>query len=65
MLEQFDDVLSVDEACEALKISKGCLYDLLKSGDLRGFRNGRIWRVPKLAVQEFILKKSGLQKKGL
>lgn len=55
MLEQYDDVLKTDEACEALRIGYNALYDLLRSGELKGYRNGRTWRIPKVAVQEYIL----------
>ena len=55
MLEQYDDVLKTDEACEALRIGYNALYDLLNSGQLKGYRNGRTWRIPKVAVQEYIM----------
>ena len=35
------------------------LYALLGSGELKGYRNGRVWRIPKLAVQEYILRGMG------
>ena len=60
MLETYDDLLTTDEACEALKIGKNALYDLLDSGKLKGFRNGRVWRIPKQAVVEFICTESKL-----
>lgn len=60
MLETYDDLLTTEEACEALKIGKNALYDLLDSGKLKGFRNGRVWRIPKQAVVEFICTESKL-----
>lgn len=48
MLEQYDDILTTDEACEALKCGYNALYAMLNSGELKGYRNGRTWRVPKL-----------------
>ncbi|MCC2257528.1 helix-turn-helix domain-containing protein [Intestinimonas aquisgranensis] len=56
----YDDLLTTEEACEALKIGKNALYDLLDSGKLKGFRNGRVWRIPKQAVVEFICTESKL-----
>jgi len=61
MLESYDDILTVDEACEALKIGKNALYDLLNSGTLKAMRNGRVWRIPKTAVQEYIVKAAGIR----
>lgn len=60
MLESYDDILTVEEACEALKIGKNALYDLLDSGKIKAMRNGRVWRIPKTAVQEYIIKAAGL-----
>ena len=34
MLAQFDDILTTDEACEALRVGHNALYELLNSGKL-------------------------------
>ena len=54
MLEGYDDLLTTEEACEALKIGKNALYALLADGSLKAYRNGRVWRIPKAAVEEYI-----------
>ncbi len=54
MLEMYDDLLTTEEACAAMKIGKNALYLLLSSGQLKGYRNGRVWRIPKDAVIEYI-----------
>ena len=55
MLQEYDDVLTTEEACEALKIGYNSLYSLLNSGKLKGYRCGRIWRIPKISIESFIL----------
>ena len=60
MLEQYDDLLTAEEACEVLKMGKNALYALLGSGELKAFRNGRVWRIPKRAIEDFICQKSNL-----
>ena len=60
MLENFDDLLTAEEACEVLKIGKNTLYELLGAGTLKGYRNGRVWRVPKAAIEAFIRAQAGL-----
>lgn len=60
MLETYEDILTVDEACEALKIGYNTMYNLLNSGNLKAFRNGRTWRIPKQAVIEYVLKSAKL-----
>ena len=62
MLEQYEDIMTSNEVCQALRIGYNALYELLNSGRLKGYRNGnRVWRIPKLAVQEYILSSSGLR----
>ena len=41
MLEEYADVMTVDEACEALRVGYNAMYELLNSGALKAFRNGR------------------------
>ena len=60
MLETYDDILTADEAMEALKIGKNALYELLHSGKLKGYRNGRVWRIPRVAVEDYIRTEVGL-----
>ena len=54
MLESYDDLLCTEEAAEILKIGKNALYALLTDGRLKAYRNGRVWRIPKAAVEEYI-----------
>ena len=60
MLESYDDLLTTEEACDALKVGKNALYALLSSRKLKGYRNGRVWRIPRLAVEEYIRKQANL-----
>lgn len=60
MLEAYDDLLTAYEACAALKIGKKALYALLTSRSLKGYRNGRIWRIPKQAIVEYITEQARL-----
>ena len=61
MLSEYPDILTTDEACEALRIGYNALYDLLQSGKLKAYRNGRLWRIPKKSVIEFILEHAKLK----
>lgn len=55
MFQDYDDVLTTEEACEALKIGYNTLYSLLNKGTLKGYRCGRTWRIPKISIESFIL----------
>ena len=63
MLEEYPDILTVEEACEALRMGYNAMYDLLNSGKHKGFRNGRVWRIPKLAIKEYILESARIKVK--
>ena len=64
MFNNYDNMLTVDEACEALKIGHNTMYALLRSGKLKGFRCGRIWKIPRAAMTEYVLESANLSPKG-
>lgn len=41
MLEEYADILTVEEVCEVLRIGENAVYTLLGSGQLKGYRNDR------------------------
>ena len=60
MFDHADDLLTVEEAADLLKMGRGAIYPLLATGQLKGFRNGRVWRIPKDALIQFIRNSSHL-----
>jgi excisionase family DNA binding protein len=34
------------------------MYKLLAAGQLKAFKNGRVWRISKKALEEFVLQQS-------
>lgn len=65
MLSQYGDIMSVWDVADVLFIGKNRVYELLESNQLKGFRIGRVWKIPKEAVKEFILTQSRLNGKDL
>lgn len=61
MLAQYQDIMSVYDAAEALCIGKNRVYELLGGGELKGFRIGRVWKIPKESLREYILTQSRLK----
>ena len=61
MLDQYQDIMTIYDVAEALFIGKNRVYELLEKGNLKGFRIGRVWKIPKKAVQEYILTQSRLK----
>ena len=49
-------VLHVKELAEVLSISQNTAYALVRSGQIRSIRTGRIYRIPKDALIEYLIK---------
>lgn len=56
MLKNAADILTVPEVREVLYIGRNKLYELMRAGELTGFKVGRSWRVSKTALIAFIEK---------
>ena len=60
MLEQYDDILTILDLAEALKIGSTQAYRLVRSGKIKAFKSGKDWKVPKQAVIQYICEQSNL-----
>lgn len=54
--ETYSDMISIDELCEILMVGKNTAYSLLKTGQIHAFKIGRIWKIPRDSVSEYIAK---------
>lgn len=65
MANEVSDLLTVDDLCEKLQISRNTAYQLLESGDVEGFKVGRNWRIPNNSISSYIvnqIRKRGIKK---
>lgn len=62
MFEEYEDLLSIEDLCSILSIGKKTAYNLLHGKQIKAFRIGHIWKIPKRSVEEYILIKSKLVK---
>ncbi len=60
MLDQYPDIMTVEDLREVLMIGYNQSYRLLNSGKLHAFRIGTAWKIPKAGVCEYILSQSGI-----
>lgn len=60
MLEKYEnkDILTLKETKEVLRIGTNKLYNLLKTGEIKSFKIGRIYKINKKDVIEYIIRKS-------
>lgn len=54
MFENFDDILTVDDVATALKIGTTQVYKLLRSGKLKGYKEGKDWKTARYALENYI-----------
>ena len=54
MLNQYNDVMSILDLCEVLGTGRNTVYKMPSDGTIHGFRLGRTWKVPKIAVEDFL-----------
>ena len=59
MFNQYQDIMSVFDVAEALCIGKNRVYELLEQNQLKGFRIGRVWKIPRSCLEEYILAQTG------
>lgn len=47
-------VLTVEDIMEKLHVCRNTVYGLLSSGQIKGFKIGRTWRITEKALNEFL-----------
>ncbi len=62
MFNEYDDLITVEELCDILSIGKNIAYKLLNTGDIKAFRTGRTWKIPKISLEKYILRKCGMER---
>lgn len=54
MFQEYSDMVTIDEVCEMLRIGRSKAYELLRCGRITGFKDGRLWMIPKNSVIEYV-----------
>jgi len=58
MFENYPDVVTVKELCRMLSIGKNTAYDLLKNNKIKSIRIGKVHKIPKIYIINYLKKKS-------
>lgn len=53
-----EDYLTPEEAAEILKVKKTTIWNWLRTGKLKGIKTGKIWRIRRDDLEEFLNKGS-------
>lgn len=54
MLSEYKDVIATKDLCDILSISKKTAYQLLQSGEIPSRRIGRVYKIRKTAVINYL-----------
>ena len=54
MFNSYPVVLSVKQLCEILDIGKNTAYRLLQSGEIKSIKIGKVYKIPKKYLKEFL-----------
>lgn len=49
-----NDILTPEDVMEYLDIGKNSVYDILNSGELKAFKIGRKWKIPRKELDNYI-----------
>ena len=52
-----NEIMQIEEVMEYLNIGKNTMYGLLKSGELNAFKIGKVWKIPKASVDDYVRRK--------
>lgn len=54
MLKEYPDVMTVEQMCEVLGISKKTGYKLLRTNIISSIKVGRTYRIPKINILNYL-----------
>jgi excisionase family DNA binding protein len=52
-----NEIITVEEVMEILKIGRNAMYKLLNSGEIPAFKIGRTWKITNGSIDNYIYKK--------
>lgn len=64
LFEQYPDILTVHQVRQALGIGRTAVYRLLDSKQIRCFKIGNAYKIPKVSLIEFIQSNGALPEGG-
>ena len=57
MFRQYDNIFDLKQFMEYLNVGRTTAYKLLQSGEIEIFRIGKVYKIPRKSVDEYIEKK--------
>jgi excisionase family DNA binding protein len=60
MFENYDEILTIEELAEALRIGTSQAYKLVRTGAIKAFKEGKDWKISRQAVINYVIQRSHL-----
>lgn len=60
MQSEYIELITIDELCELLMIGRTTAYRLLRSGEIKAFKIGKVWKISKASVECYIRELSNM-----
>lgn len=60
MFETYDDILTITDVAEILKTGTTQVYKIVRSGQLKGYKEGKDWKITKQALIRYVTERSRL-----
>ncbi len=51
-----NEIMKFEEVMEYLNIGKSTLYNLLRNGEIKSFKIGKVCKIPRSSIEEYIRK---------
>ena len=51
-----NEIMKFEEVMEYLNIGKSTLYKLLRSREITSFKIGKVWKIPRKSVEDYVKK---------
>ena len=58
MFERFDDILTIEDLAEVLKIGTTQAYKLVRSNKIKAFKEGKDWKISKTGLIAYVRNKA-------
>ena len=55
-----EELIDLEEMCNILKCGYNAAYNLLREHKVPCFKQGRIWKIPRRGIDEYIRQQSGI-----
>lgn len=60
MFESYEDILTIQDVADILKVGTTQVYKIVRTGQLKAFKEGKDWKITKQALIEYVSTKSRL-----